>query len=58
MSSQELLKLISALSPEQQAAVEKFVLMLKSDSKSTADFRTALDEFTREHPELLRLLAQ
>jgi hypothetical protein len=57
MSSQELLNLIASLSPEQQAAVEKFVRILKEEPQP-ATFRGALDEFVRKHPELLRRLAQ
>jgi hypothetical protein len=58
MSSQELLNLIASLSPEQQAAVEKFVRILKEEAQPAMAFRSALDEFVRKHPELLRLLAQ
>ena len=58
MSSQELVDLISALSREQQAAVEEFVRILKEESTPGMTFRAALDEFVRQHPELLRRLAQ
>jgi hypothetical protein len=58
MSSQELLDLIASLSPDQQAAVEKFVRILKEERKPAMTFRMALDEFVRNHPELLRRLAQ
>jgi hypothetical protein len=59
MSSQELLNLITSLSPEQQAIVEKFVRILKEEKEQPAmTFRVALDEFVHKHPELLRLLAQ
>jgi hypothetical protein len=58
MSTQELLNLIAALSPEQQAVVEKFVRILKEEPQPAMNFRAALDEFVRQHPELLRLLAQ
>jgi hypothetical protein len=59
MSPQELLNLITSLSPEQQALVEKFVRILKEEKEQPAmTFRAALDEFVGKHPELLRLLAQ
>jgi hypothetical protein len=61
MSPQDLLSLISTLSPEQQEAVEEFVRILKKEKKGAApemNFRAALDEFVGAHPELLRRLAQ
>ena len=58
MSSQDLLNLISTLSREQQEAVEEFVRILKKEAAPGLTFRAALDEFVREHPELLRRLAQ
>lgn len=58
MSSRELLNLISTLSPEQQAAVEEFIRMLKAKPAAGVTFRAALDDFVRKHPELLRRLAQ
>ena len=58
MASQELMKMIASLSPEQQATVEEFVRFLRERRASNADFREALDSFVREHPELLRRLAQ
>jgi hypothetical protein len=58
MAAQELMKLIATLSQEQQAAVEEFVRYLKEKQATNTDFRAALDCFVREHPELLRRLAQ
>ncbi len=58
MSPQDLLKLISTLSREQQEAVEEFVSILKKDEAPGMSFRAALDEFVSKHPELLRRLAQ
>ena len=58
MSPQDLLKLISTLSREQQEAVEEFVRILKKDEAPGMGFRAALDEFVSKHPELLRRLAQ
>jgi len=57
MSSQELSTLIDTLSPEERAAVEEFIRLLKKRSKPIT-FQSALDSFVREHPELLRRLAQ
>ena len=56
---QELTNRIAKLNPAKQAIVEKLVEKLESDSsqpKMTLD--QIIDEFEREHPELLRLLAQ
>jgi hypothetical protein len=58
MQSQELATLIASLSPEEQTAVEEFIRYLKDNSQPTVTFRAALDSFVREHPELLRRLAQ
>ncbi len=56
---QQLTERIAKLSPAQQQIVEKLVQKLETaptESKLTLD--QAIDEFEREHPELLRLLAQ
>jgi hypothetical protein len=60
MSSKELLQLVSSLSPEQQNAVETFIKYLREQSPAgdQRDVRNALDEFVREHSDLLRRLAQ
>jgi len=58
LSTKELLELVAALPGEQQAAVEKFVRILKEqESPHEFAFRAALSEFVRRHPDLLRLLA-
>jgi hypothetical protein len=58
-SHERLVKMLASLSAEQQRAVEGFVrhLQEKDSQDSPMDFRTALDEFVREHSELLRRLA-
>ena len=58
MASQDLAPLISNLSPEERAAVEEFIHFLQQKSKPGMTFQAALDSFVREHPELLRRLAQ
>ena len=58
MTPQELLKKISALSGDQQEAVEQFVTYLEQKSPATADARAAIDAFMNEHAELMRLLSQ
>ena len=59
MPPQQLLNLIQTLSPEQQTAVEEFIQHLKQTKlQPPVSFRSALDSFVREHPELLRRLAQ
>ncbi len=57
--AQELTDRIAKLSPPQQAIVEKLVQKLESRSLEPGmTLEEAIDEFEREHPELLRLLAQ
>lgn len=58
MPPQDLSTLIAKLSPEQRAAVEEFIRFLQKKSKPAITFQAALDSFIREHPELLRRLAQ
>jgi hypothetical protein len=52
------MELVASLSAEQQSAVEAFIRYLreKGSPSSKAEVRTALDEFVREHSELLRRL--
>lgn len=61
MASQDLATLIAKLSPEERAAVEEFIHFLQDNKKKpkpAMTFQSALDSFVREHPELLRRLAQ
>jgi len=59
MSPKELMQLVSSLSPEQQNAVETFIRYLREQPQGKpGDVRSALDEFVREHSDLLRRLAQ
>jgi hypothetical protein len=47
------------LTSEEQAAVLEFIDFLKSgSSQQDSRFRSAVDEFIDQHPELLRRLAQ
>jgi hypothetical protein len=55
---QDLSTLIANLSPEERAAVEEFIHFLQKKPQSSMTFQDALDSFVREHPELLRRLAQ
>ncbi len=56
---QELTSRIAKLNPAEQAVVEKLVRKLETASvKSRPALDQVVDEFEREHPELLRLLAQ
>ena len=57
MQPQELSILMDTLSPEERATVEEFIRLLKKQS-TPITFQSALDSFAREHPELLRRLAQ
>ncbi len=55
---QHLTSRIAKLTPAQQAIVETLVEKLESPSESKLTLDQVIDEFEREHPELLRLLAQ
>ena len=61
-SEERLTELLASLSPEQQYAVEAFIRYLQEQEKEPsgpgADVRAAVDDFIREHSELLRRLAQ
>jgi hypothetical protein len=59
MSAQELTAIVDSLTSEEQAAVLEFIEFLKSgSSQKDSRFRSAVDEFIDQHPELLRRLAQ
>ena len=59
MAPQQLANVIAKLSPEQQRAVEEFIVYLQTASTSSpVSFRAALDAFVRQHPDLLRRLAK
>jgi hypothetical protein len=55
---QDLSTLIANLSPEERAAVEEFIRYLQRKPQPPITFQAALESFVREHPELLRRLAQ
>ena len=56
---QQLTNRIAKLNPAQQVMVEKFIERLESaPSQTTLTLDQIINEFEREHPELLRLLAQ
>lgn len=59
-SSERLREMLASLSLEQQSAVEAFIRYLqgKGTTGSNPELRSALDEFVRDHSELLRRLAQ
>ncbi len=56
MTPQDLSTIIAKLTPEERAAVEEFIRFLQK--KPELAFQSAVDSFVREHPELLRRLAQ
>jgi hypothetical protein len=59
MSAQQLTVIVDSLTSEEQAAVREFIEFLKSrSSQQDSRFRSAVDEFMDQHPELLRRLAQ
>jgi hypothetical protein len=57
-SQAELIELVASLSPEQQNAVETFIRYMREKNAGHSDVQTALNEFVRDHSELLRRLAQ
>jgi hypothetical protein len=59
MPPQALAEVVSALTPEEEAAVREFIDFLKRRTGSPeSPFLVAVNEFMDEHPELLRRLAQ
>ncbi len=60
MKPENLTQLVSELSPEEQSAVREFIIFLKSrhQDQPTISVQAALDEFIRDHSELLRRLAE
>jgi hypothetical protein len=59
-SQEVLLELVASLSDEQQSAVEAFIRYLREKGSPTikSEVQIAVDEFVRDHSELLRRLAQ
>lgn len=59
METETLAQIVARLSPEQQAAVHKFIEFIKDRKGKSGDtpFKDAVEEFMTEHSELLRLLA-
>jgi hypothetical protein len=59
MQAEKLTAIIDGLSPEEQAAVWAFVEFLRSRSpQQDRQFRSAVDEFVDQHPDLLRRLPE
>jgi hypothetical protein len=59
MAAENLVDVISTLTPEEQDSVRLFVEFLKRKGAAPASpFLAAVDEFVEQHPELLRRLAQ
>lgn len=59
MAAENLVDVISTLTPEEQESVRLFVEFLKRKGGAPASpFLAAVDEFVEQHPELLRRLAQ
>ena len=59
-SQKRLADLVASLSDEQQNAVEGFIRYLREriPKRDITDVRPAVDEFVRDHSELLRRLEQ
>jgi hypothetical protein len=56
-SGTRLLEMIQTLSPEQQAAVEAFINVLKKTDTAVRSTRAAFDEFVEQHRHLLQRLS-
>jgi hypothetical protein len=54
----ELIDLISSLTTEQQEAVAAFIRYLKDRAPNSLSTRDAVEEFMREHSQILELLAR
>ena len=58
MAVENIADLINSLTPDQQESVRQFAEFLKGkNSPRPSQFLAAVDEFLKEHPELLRHLA-
>ena len=59
MAPRNLIDTINSLKPEQLESVQQFVYFLKQQEQArSARFQEEIDQFTKQHPELLRRLAQ
>jgi len=59
MPEEKLTAIVDSLSAEEQAAVREFIEFLRQRGpQQDRAFRSAVDEFMDQHPELLRRLAQ
>ncbi|MCU1275949.1 MAG: hypothetical protein JWO48_3380 [Bryobacterales bacterium] len=59
MAAENITELIDSLTPEEQETVREFIRFLKSKNETpTSPFLAAVDNFVKQHPELLRRLAQ
>ena len=59
-SQAKLTDIVGSLSPEQQSAVEAFIRYLREIEAAgrSTELRSAVDDFVREHSDLLGRLAQ
>jgi hypothetical protein len=57
-SATELMDLISTLTAKQQEAVAAFIRYLKERAPNSLSTRDAVEEFMREHSQILELLAK
>lgn len=59
MATLDFSEVINSLSPEEQETVMQFIHFLqRREPTSPSPFLKAADEFIKQHPELLRRLAQ
>lgn len=59
MAAENLVEMVNALTPDQQAAVREFVEYLRARQPDRKNpFLAAVHEFIDQHPDLLQRLAQ
>jgi hypothetical protein len=59
MAAENITELIDSLTPEERESVREFIRFLKTKNEAPASpFLDAVDDFIKEHPELLRRLAR
>ena len=58
MATEDLNEMIASLSDAERKAVAEFVKFLKEGKKPSNTLLSAIHEFAKQHPELLRRLAR
>ena len=58
MAKADFVEMVASLTPAEQEVVRELVEFLRRSPEKKSPFVTAAGEFIRQHPELLRRLAQ